>query len=79
MSTVTSPSSPIETCPEPVPAHYINVAFGVRSWLLTTDHKRIAWLYLFAITGMFFFGGAAITLVRRGAYLPADSYRITLR
>jgi hypothetical protein len=43
MSIVTSPSPPIESSPEPVPAHYLNVAFGVRSWLLTTDHKRIAW------------------------------------
>ena len=24
---------------------YLNVDYGVRSWLLTTDHKRIALLY----------------------------------
>src|SRR5215472_8482960 len=41
---------------------YLNVAFGVRSWLLTTDHKRIAILYLVVITIMFFVGGAAATI-----------------
>ena len=26
--------------------HYLNATYGIRSWLLTTDHKRIALLYL---------------------------------
>ena len=26
--------------------NYFNVAYGVKSWLLTKDHKRIALLYL---------------------------------
>ena len=30
--------------------NYINVNYGVRSWLLTRDHKRIALLYLAAVT-----------------------------
>ena len=37
--------------------HYLNVDYGVRSWLLTTDHKRIALLYLASITVMFVLGG----------------------
>ncbi len=24
--------------------HYLNAGWTLRSWLLTTDHKRIAWL-----------------------------------
>jgi cytochrome c oxidase subunit 1 len=44
--------------------NYLNVAYGVRSWLLTKDHKRIALLYLISITLMFFIGGAAATLIR---------------
>ena len=28
------------------PRHYLNDGYGVRSWLLTRDHKRIALLYL---------------------------------
>src|SRR5437762_2243946 len=65
--------------PRPVP-HYLNVDFGVRSWLLTTDHKRIAILYLVSITLMFFVGGAAITVVRlhlmtpEGALVGRDTY-----
>jgi cytochrome c oxidase subunit I len=62
------------------PTTYLNVAFGVRSWLLTTDHKRIAILYLASITLMFFLGGAAITIVRLqlmtpdGDLVDADTY-----
>ena len=26
--------------------HYLNSQYGIRSWLLTLDHKRIAILYL---------------------------------
>ena len=33
--------------------HYLNAGYGWRSWLLTTDHKRIAILYLISITAMF--------------------------
>lgn len=39
--------------------HYLNAGYGVRSWLLTTDHKRIAWLYLLSIT---FFSSSAARL-----------------
>jgi cytochrome c oxidase subunit 1 len=44
--------------------HYLNVSYGIKSWLLTTDHKRIALLYLASITLMFFVGGAAAVLMR---------------
>ena len=39
--------------------HYLNASYGIKSWLLTTDHKRIAVLYLASITFFFFIGGAA--------------------
>jgi cytochrome c oxidase subunit 1 len=32
--------------------HYLNANFGVRSWLLTVDHKRIALLYLISLGGL---------------------------
>ncbi|MGE5357970.1 MAG: cytochrome c oxidase subunit I, partial [Bacteroidales bacterium] len=38
--------------------NYLNAEYGIKSWLLTTDHKRIALLYLVSIT--FFFGVGAI-------------------
>ena len=36
------------------PHHYLNDGFGIKSWLLTRDHKRIALLYLVGITFFFF-------------------------
>ncbi len=50
--------------------HYLNAGYGVRSWLLTTDHKRIAILYLATITLMFFLGGAFAVLVRLELMTP---------
>lgn len=49
---------------------YINVSYTVRSWLLTTDHKRIAILYLIAITLMFLIGGATAVLFRLELMTP---------
>ncbi len=60
--------------------NYLNHEFSLRSWLLTTDHKRIAILYLISITFMFFVGGAAATLIRLelltplGDLMTADTY-----
>jgi len=31
----------------------LNATYGIRSWLLTTDHKRIALLYLGSVTVSF--------------------------
>jgi cytochrome c oxidase subunit 1 len=74
------PQADLGPQPEQPEVHYLNVAFGVKSWLLTTDHKRIAILYLITITVMFFLGGAAATLIRlelltpAGDLLEADTY-----
>src|ERR1041385_2227621 len=51
--------------------HYLNANYGVKSWLLTTDHKRIGILYMLSITAMFFIGGAAATLIRLELLTPA--------
>jgi cytochrome c oxidase subunit I len=55
-----------EDNPPPVrePRNYINVAYTVKSWLLTVDHKRIGILYLAGVTLFFFLGGAAAVLFR---------------
>ena len=50
--------------------NYLNANYGFRSWLFTTDHKRIALLYLMSITVMFFIGGAAATLMRLHLITP---------
>jgi len=50
--------------------NYINADFGLKSWLLTTDHKRIALLYLISITFFFFIGGAFAVLIRLELLTP---------
>jgi cytochrome c oxidase subunit 1 len=68
---------------EPLIEHttnYLNAEHSVKSWLLTTDHKRIAVLYLVSITLMFFLGGLFAMLIRielitpQGDLLSSDSY-----
>jgi cytochrome c oxidase subunit 1 len=51
--------------------NYLNADYGVRSWLLTTDHKRIALLYLASITFFFFMGGFFALLIRLELLTPA--------
>ncbi|WP_347331439.1 cytochrome c oxidase subunit I [Marinimicrobium locisalis] len=46
------------------PKHYLSDPWSIRGWLLTTDHKRIAWMYAVSITGFFFLGGIAALLIR---------------
>lgn len=62
---------------ERLPAHhYLNAGYSIRSWLLTTDHKRIGLLYLLSITFFFVIGGAAATIVRLDLMTPqADLVR----
>jgi cytochrome c oxidase subunit I len=62
------------------PVNYLNVKHTLRSWLLTTDHKRIAILYLISITLLFFVGGFAAMLMRlnllepQGALVHPETY-----
>ena len=66
----------IATATVPTPAavepreHYLNAGYGVKSWLLTIDHKRIALLYLASITFFFVLGGAFAVLVRLELVTP---------
>src|SRR3954466_4232717 len=53
------------------PHHYLNDGYGIKSWLLTRDHKRIALLYLAAVTLFFFLGGAFAVLIRLELATPA--------
>ncbi len=44
--------------------HYLNADYGVKSWLLTRDHKRIALLYLASISLFFALGGLMAVGIR---------------
>src|SRR5437899_12681378 len=50
--------------------NYLNAEYGIRSWLFTTDHKRIALLYLISITIFFFIGGFFALLIRPELLTP---------
>ncbi|HZM70485.1 MAG TPA: cytochrome c oxidase subunit I [Candidatus Cryosericum sp.] len=54
---------PAETGHEPA-EHYLNARYGIRSWLFTLDHKRIAILYLVSITVFFALGGLMAVFIR---------------
>jgi cytochrome c oxidase subunit I len=65
---------------ETVQLDYLTAEYGVKSWLLTKDHKRIAILYLASITFMFFIGALFALVIRLVLLTPnstlvqADTY-----
>ncbi len=74
--------TPIESFEVPAPpkVNYINAQYGLKSWLLTKDHKRIALLYLGSITFFFFLGGIYALMIRlelltpQGDFLQSTTY-----
>src|SRR6266404_5638966 len=75
MATTVIPAQPTSK-----PTNYLNDGFTLKSWLLTTDHKRIAMLYLVSVTLFFFMGGFFAMLIRlelltpQGDLVSADTY-----
>ena len=51
--------------------NYLNEDYGWKSWLFTTDHKRIAILYLISISVFFLIGGIFAGLMRTELLTPA--------
>jgi cytochrome c oxidase subunit 1 len=56
---------------------YLNQEYGLWSWLLTGDHKRIAILYLISITFFFIIGGVLAGLIRLELLTPAADLMAT--
>ena len=60
--------------------NYLNNGYGLTSWLLTKDHKRIAVLYIISISIFFALGGLFASLVRfelmtpEGDLMSSDTY-----
>jgi cytochrome c oxidase subunit 1 len=60
--------------------HYLNATYGIRSWLLTTDHKRIALLYVTSVAFFFMLGGIFAFIIRlhlltpQGTLVSPDTY-----
>ena len=79
-STEIEPVATADPLPKSPPLNYLNDEFGLKSWLLTQDHKRIGILYLLSITVFFFVGGAAATMMRlqlltpQGTLVTSETY-----
>jgi cytochrome c oxidase subunit 1 len=62
--------------------NYLNHERGLRSWLLTLDHKRIGVMYLVSILSAFLLGGIFALLIRTELLTPqhtimkADTYNV---
>lgn len=54
--------------------HYLNVQHTLRSWLLTTDHKRVGLLYLGSIVFFFIIASVAAAMMRIELLTPAGDF-----
>jgi cytochrome c oxidase subunit 1 len=50
--------------------NYLNHSRGIRSWILTLDHKRIGVMYLVSVLSSFLLGGIFALLVRTQLLVP---------
>jgi cytochrome c oxidase subunit 1 len=61
-------------------SNYLTASRGIRSWLLTLDHKRIGVMYLISVLGAFLIGGLLALAIRLELLTPektvmeADTY-----
>src|SRR5262249_1262076 len=77
MSTATIVKLPPQETASLPKTSYLNSEYGLKSWLLTGDHKRIAILYLISITFFFFIGGAMAGLIRLELLTPQSDLMAT--
>src|SRR3954463_8181951 len=59
---------------EPPRVNYLNNEYGIKSWLLTKDHKRIALLYLGSVSLFFLLGGIYAMLIRLELLTPPGDF-----
>jgi len=69
--------------PKPPRSNYLNAEHGLKSWLLTRDHKRIGLLYLAAISFFFLIGSLYAMAIRielltpQGDFMQSSTYNKT--
>ena len=56
---------------QPPRTNYLNAEYGIKSWLLTLDHKRIGVMYMISMTFFFVIGGLYATAIRLELLTPA--------
>src|SRR3712207_9111014 len=57
--------------------NYLNAKYGIKSWLLTKDHKRIALLYLGSVSIFFLLGGIYALAIRLELLTPKGDRKST--
>lgn len=62
----------IQSLPVQIEKNYLTEKQGLLSWLLTTDHKRIAILYTISVTALFFLGGFFALMMRLELLSPRN-------
>ncbi|WP_260703112.1 cytochrome c oxidase subunit I [Edaphobacter flagellatus] len=72
MSTIAVPQPSVATATREEQRNYLNESHGLKSWLLTQDHKRIAILYLIGVTFFFAIGGLLAFLLRLELLTPGS-------
>ncbi|MCF7903004.1 MAG: cytochrome c oxidase subunit I [Candidatus Marinimicrobia bacterium] len=59
------------TLPQP---NFLSEPKGLKSWLLTLDHKRIGLMYFFAVMFFFLVGGTFAVLIRLELFFPGEDF-----
>lgn len=59
------------TLPQP---NFLSEPKGLKSWLLTLDHKRIGLMYFFAVMFFFLVGGTFAVLIRLELFAPGEDF-----
>ena len=54
--------------------NFLNVRYGISSWLYTLDHKRIGIMYLVSVLFFFFIGGLFALMLRLELWNPAKNF-----
>ena len=52
--------------------NYLTASRGLKSWLITLDHKRIGMMYLMGVMGSFFLGGVFALLIRAELFFHTE-------
>src|SRR5690349_12454594 len=73
MAQLTDASAEASAAPAYPAVHFMNHDRGIRSWLLTLDHKRIALMYLVLTLAALFLGGVFARAVRLEHLTPGPT------
>ncbi len=66
-------ADPSADIPPPPPPDYLRDGEGIRSWLLTTDHKRIGMMFYVVIVAMLALGGVFALVLRTELLTPEQT------